>query len=242
MKSLWDLLWKGWYPILTRLTRNVRVTFLNYGYADAGTSGPELAEADEPDRVCIQLYHRVAGAVDLRGLTVLEVSCGHGGGASYVARYLKPASVHGVDRNAAAVDQCKARHRADGLTFSTGDAQALKLPDDHFDAVINVEASHCYPDVPGFLREMRRVLRPGGHFLYADFRHVGPDLTHWKAQLAASGMDLVRCDDISPHVVRGMELRQRPVTRTGPHPRAETAVGVLPGASPDSGDRRSTKP
>jgi hypothetical protein len=36
--------------------------------------------------------------------------------------------------------------------------------------VINVEASHCYPDFPGFPGRGGRVLKPGGHFLYADFR------------------------------------------------------------------------
>ena len=40
-----------------------------------------LAESEEPDRYFIQLYHRVATQVDLTGKRVLEVSCGHGGGA-----------------------------------------------------------------------------------------------------------------------------------------------------------------
>src|ERR1700722_10634175 len=35
---------------------------------------------------------------------------------------------------------------------------------------VNVEASHLYPDFPKFLSEVARVLRPGGHFLYTDFR------------------------------------------------------------------------
>jgi SAM-dependent methyltransferase len=38
------------------------------------------------------------------------------------------------------------------------------------DGVINVEASHAYPQLSRFLGEVARVLRPGGHFLYADFR------------------------------------------------------------------------
>ena len=51
-----------------------------------------------------------------------------------------------------------------------GNAESLPFADESFDAVINVEASHGYPDFPRFLAEVARVLRPGGHFLYADFR------------------------------------------------------------------------
>ena len=58
-----------------------------------------LAESDEPNRYSIQLYHRVAAQVDLTGKRVLEVSCGHGGGASYVMRTLGPASYTGLDLN-----------------------------------------------------------------------------------------------------------------------------------------------
>src|SRR5207248_86256 len=39
-------------------------------------------------------------------------------------------------------------------------------------AVVNIESSHCYGHVSGFLREAARVLRPGGHFLFADVRPV----------------------------------------------------------------------
>lgn len=204
----WDLLWKLWYPVLTRLTRGRRVAFLNYGYAGdpPDPDGPTLGAADEADRVCIQLYDRVVGGTDVAGRRVLEVSCGHGGGASYVARYRNPGSVLGVDRNARAIERCRALHAVDGLAFAVGDAAALGVADASVDAVLNVEASHCYADVPRFFGEVRRVLRPGGHFLYADFRRDGTDLAAVRSQVAASGLDVVRCQDISRNVVRGMEL------------------------------------
>ncbi len=43
--------------------------------------------------------------------------------------------------------------------------------------MINVEASHQYPDFGRFLAEVVRVLRPGGHFLYTDNRR--PQAADW---------------------------------------------------------------
>jgi ubiquinone/menaquinone biosynthesis C-methylase UbiE len=206
-----NLLWKVWYPFLTRLSIDHRVNFLNYGYADAGSDAnvPPLKDQDEPDRPCIQLYHQVVSAVDLRGLDVLEVSCGHGGGAAYIADYIRPRSMHAVDRNASAIELCNRRHQIDGLTFSRGNALALEFPDNAFDAVINIEASHCYSDVPRFFSEIRRVLRPGGHFLYADFRQSNRQRAIVHRQLETSGLEVLLCRDISANVVRGMQLNTR---------------------------------
>ena len=63
---------------------------MNYGWAslDPTASALTLRPEDEPNRYCIQLYHRVASVVDLCGSDVLEVGCGRGRGASYVMRYL----------------------------------------------------------------------------------------------------------------------------------------------------------
>ena len=63
-----------------------------------------------------------------------------------------------------------------------GDAQDLPFPDESFDAVINVEASHIYPNFERFLGEVARVLRPGGHFLYPISATVTASPT-WEASL-----------------------------------------------------------
>ena len=168
----------------TRLLGGDDWLFLNYGYEEDPPMALPLAASDEPHRFFIQLYHRTATQVDLSGKRVLEVSCGHGGGSSYLTRTLKPASYTGLDLNPAGIEFCKTRHHLPGLEFVHGDAQNLPFPDDSFDAVVNVEASHLYPDVPRFLAEVARVLRPGGHFLYADFRRRSA-VAEWEAELAA---------------------------------------------------------
>jgi SAM-dependent methyltransferase len=197
-------IWRLWYPFLTRRLKGEGVLFLNYAFETVPPVGLRLEPEDEPNRACIQLYHYVASQVDLRGKTVLEVSCGHGGGASWITRTMQPASYTGLDLNPTGVQFCQQRHRVAGLTFVQGDAQKLPFPDNSFDAVVNVEASHCYPDFPGFIAEVTRVLRPGGHFLYADFR-FGDQFAAWQIAIAAAPLRVIRARDIRAEVLRGMD-------------------------------------
>jgi ubiquinone/menaquinone biosynthesis C-methylase UbiE len=201
---LYKKIFKYWYPLMTsRLGQDDDVVFLNWGYEEDPPMGLPLDESDEPNRFCIQLYHQTATQVDLTGKDVLEVSCGHGGGASYLVRTLHPGSYTGLDFNAAGIEFCQKRHNLPGLEFVQGDAQNLHFPDQSFDAVINVEASHIYPDFERFLGEVARVLRPGGHFLYADFRNR-EGIPAWEAGLAASPMRLVSERVIDDQVLRGL--------------------------------------
>ncbi|MEO6786347.1 MAG: class I SAM-dependent methyltransferase, partial [Chthoniobacteraceae bacterium] len=116
-------IWRMWYPYLTRKLRGDGVLFLNYAFESEPPAGLPLAPEDEPDRACIQLYHHVASQVELRGEEVLEVSCGHGGGASWITRTMQPAGYTGLDLNPAGVRFCQQRHPVPGLKFVQGDAQ-----------------------------------------------------------------------------------------------------------------------
>ena len=198
------LMVKHWYPFLTRRWNAEDVLLLNYGYEEDPPMGLQLDGSDERSRYGIQLYHRTATQADISGKKVLEVSCGHGGGGSYVVRTLHPASYTGLDLNAEAIAFCQKRHNLPELDFVHGDAQSLPFADDSFDAVINVEASHGYPDFPGFLAEVARVLRPGGQFLYTDFRSY-LDFAQWEAALADAPMRLVSERVINADVLRGLD-------------------------------------
>jgi ubiquinone/menaquinone biosynthesis C-methylase UbiE len=198
------LISKYWYPLLSRRFGEEDVVFLNYGYEEDPPMGLPLDESDERNRYSIQLYHQTATQVDLSGKKVLEVSCGHGGGASYLMRTLHPASYTGLDFNAEGIAFCQKRHQLPGLDFVHGDAENLPFPDESFDAVLNVEASHAYPQFPRFLAEVARVLRPGGYFLYVDFRGH-QEIPAWEAALADAPMRKLSERVINPEVLRGME-------------------------------------
>jgi fatty-acid O-methyltransferase len=196
---------KRFFSYLTRRAAD-DVLFLNFSYEEDPPMALPLDAADEPYRYPIQLYYRTATqAGDLAGQQVLEVGCGHGGGASYLTRALKPASYVGLDLNPAGIEFCRRRHQIPGLSFVQGNAENLSSRPESFDAVINVESSHCYPHFDRFLSEVSRVLRPGGVFLYTDarVRHQCPE---WEAALDAAPLRLVSCRDIGKEVLRGMEL------------------------------------
>jgi SAM-dependent methyltransferase len=94
---------------------------------------------------------------------------------------------------------------ADGLVFVCGDAVALPFEDGSFDAVINVESSHCYSSMRVFLCEVHRTLRPGGHLLLADRRdRRGVEVL--RGQLLRSGFKIVREHRITPNIVRALDL------------------------------------
>lgn len=195
------VLWRWWYGRLAKRYQGADWTFMNYGFASPEGPLQALDPADEPDRLCIQLYHRVASATALAGREVLEVGSGRGGGASFIARYHQPAQMTGADFSAQAVALCRKRHAAvPRLQFVVGDAERLPFADASFDAVVNVESSHCYGHVGEFFAEAARVLRPGGWFLYTDFR-AATDVPAWHAALAAQGAwEQVAHEDITAAV------------------------------------------
>jgi ubiquinone/menaquinone biosynthesis C-methylase UbiE len=196
--------WKRWYQHLAGYAV-ADWSFMNYGF-ELLENHPrlELAPADEDDRYCIQLYHHVASAIPLADQKVLEVGSGRGGGASFVKRYLQPKTMTGVDFSAKAVTFCQQRHVVDGLLFRQGDAEALPFEDASFDVVLNVESSHCYGSMPAFLQQVVRVLQPGGHFLFTDFRTVA-DIAVLQEQLLQCGLTMVSETTITPNVLRALE-------------------------------------
>jgi len=191
------------YPLATRVLGD-DVLFLDYAYEEDPPMVLPLDASDEPNRAHINLYHRTATQADLSGKQVLEVSCGRGGGASYLVRTVRPASYMALDLNSSGIAFCQKRHNLPGLDFVQGSADDLPFDDESFDAVLNVEASHLYLQFPRFLAEAARVLRPGGHFLYAD---VLPRVRigEWEAALAEAPMRRISERIINEEVMRGIE-------------------------------------
>lgn len=103
---------------------------------------------------------------------VLEVGSGAGGCALHLAGALS-CRVLGLDVNTEGVRNSNALAEARGLAalarFEQADAgKRLPLEDSSFDAAYSNDAICHVPNRLGFLAEIRRVLKPGGRFLYSD--------------------------------------------------------------------------
>ena len=91
-------------------------------------------------------------------------------------------AVTAVDFSQKAVQLANKLHdHIPNLKFVCGDAENLPFDDNTFDAVINVESSHCYGDMVAFLQEVKRVLKSGGKFSWTDFR-IKSNLVYLKKQ------------------------------------------------------------
>src|SRR5262245_59172161 len=98
MLSFKQIFWKTWYQYISHRIGSNPITFLNYGFWLPEGETIVLQPEDEVNRLAIQLYHHVASGAELSGKNVLEVSCGHGGGASFIKRYHKPKIYIAIDQ------------------------------------------------------------------------------------------------------------------------------------------------
>src|SRR5215213_598731 len=109
------------------------------------------------------LHHRWRSrAVDLAavgpGTRALDVACGTGDLA--IALASRGGDVVGSDFSEGMLD--RARAKAPGLTWEQADAMALPYEDSAFDAVTVGFGARNFSDLPRGLREMVRVVKPGG--------------------------------------------------------------------------------
>ena len=96
---------------------------------------------------------------------VLEIAAGTGVVTERLARALPDANIVATDLNPAMLDE--ARRHVPGVTIEPADAQALPFADASFDAIACQFGVMFYPDRPAAQREARRVLRPGGHYIFS---------------------------------------------------------------------------
>lgn len=196
------------YELLAEQFPQPEFLFMNYGYAEAGPPGRRwIALCDAPYRHHLSLVKRVLRRVRLAGRDVLEIGSGRGGNCYYLRRYTRARRVVGLELCEANLRLCRGP-RFEQVGFVCGDAARLPFASASFDVVLNLESSHCYPDFPGFLSEVARVLRPGGIFAYADFWELNVIPCDWRRRseaLAAAPLEKLFEEDISGGVYRALK-------------------------------------
>ena len=120
----------------------------------------------EAERYRRQPFMREAVGFDrYAGRTLLEIGCGLGTDSLQFAR--GGALVTGVDLTEQSIELARRRFEMYGVpgTFQVADAEQLPFPDASFDVVYSFGVLHHTPDTPRAVREVARVLKPGGEIV-----------------------------------------------------------------------------
>jgi SAM-dependent methyltransferase len=118
----------------------------------------------------------VAGALDLRpGRVLADLGCGHGGPGLWAAQQTG-ATLIGIDLSPAGIELARRRAAQLGLAararFTAGDLTATGLPDASCDAVMSLDVLPFVPGKAAAVREVARILRPGGRFAFTTWEQL----------------------------------------------------------------------
>ncbi|HUX21969.1 MAG TPA: class I SAM-dependent methyltransferase [Spirochaetia bacterium] len=160
---------------------------------------------------------------------VLEVGCGNGIGVNLILRAFGPEVVEAIDIDPLMVRKAERRfakraHNGTTVKVQVGDAEQLPYGDGSMDAVFNFGIIHHLEDWDRGIREISRVLKPGGVFyfeeiypdLYANFllryllvhprenRFRGPE---YRAALERAGLHLIEGYHETRYTILGAALK-----------------------------------
>jgi len=183
----------------------------NFGYWGAGAK----SQREASEALVDQMVARIANTSG----RILDVACGLGGSTKRLAQTYAPEMITGINISDAQI--ADARALAPGCTFRVMDATKLDFPDNHFDAVVCIEAACHFDTRDKFLKEAYRVLKPGGSLALSDtLFHTSPNsllskfgqvpsgnlipsIADYRASLAAAGFVAIEVTDATGHCLGG---------------------------------------
>jgi ubiquinone/menaquinone biosynthesis C-methylase UbiE len=186
-----------------RFVVNSNLAFMNDGYVDLDQYGfPttsldfELSEKFQPWRYQAQLYKKCldVALIDRSAEqgTLLDLSCGKGGGLAFFKEYYKFQKLIGVDLSPVHIEVCQLNIKE--VEFVEASATSIPLADESVDIITTVEATAYYKPFDSYLSEVYRLLAPGGLLVQA-----GPDAMDIN-QYADQGFKLQSSKNITRNV------------------------------------------
>ena len=131
---------------------------------------------------------------------VLEIGFGPGVGIALLASMVSSGGVAGVDDSAEMVEQARARNteaiKAGRVELRRGSVETLPFAHETFDKALAINSMQVWPDAVAGLREIRRVLKPGGRVALGFTHHSGQPKEGLTDVLTAAGFTEAHVVDI----------------------------------------------
>jgi len=151
-----------------------QLSHLNFLFTGRGTRIYDVTMV----RLTRRLFQRVVAdiaRVQSEG-KVLDVGTGPGTLARELARREPQLQVYGIDLSEDMIRLARAHAEREQLEervhFATGDVAHLPYPDNSFDVIVSTISMHHWHELEQPLRDLYRVLRPGGRLWIYDFRFL----------------------------------------------------------------------
>jgi ubiquinone/menaquinone biosynthesis C-methylase UbiE len=138
----------------------------------------------------VDVFERTLGGID--GGRVLDVATQEGGFVQILMGALKGyTEIVGIDISERAIETAQSTVGQKRVRFLAMDAEQLDFEDGSFDTVSISASLHHLSNAQRVLEEMKRVLKPGGHFILAEMHRDGQTegeltsvyLHHWVAEV-----------------------------------------------------------
>lgn len=133
----------------------------------------------------------------LQGKNILDVGCGLGTLTIKIASVKPDALVHGIDLLDSIIEQCRFNAKIEGVTntkFVAASAYELPFEEEFFDMVTCFFMLHHLDDIPRALKDIKRVLKPGGEVFAVEpidhFHDVQRNSEDWKELFLEAGYNV----------------------------------------------------